>query len=359
MAITFGQGLIVISTRWTSLKGVVAVKGLLLQHDEEDGLYAIFALDGSIVYTTNIWKQGFQPSSDYSQEQNDADKADFEANYKSGANRPLVAMDGGIPTQVPLPRTGSEAIFVTHNFCDSTTWYTESARASDEALTDSGGGLTWNSAHTSWIDMTHGKVFSEDSVADLAEHKYAVVVKADGVTMTQRTSFSASGGDYDVDYGSGTVTFFSSQSGKAVTASYSYADGSGWILKPNDGYQIDLEAAEAQFSEDTEYNDVLHFEIWGYDPGDPPNKIQYGDSQYKRFINIVDEALGSFPVVPPIGGLRGTPKAIYGFPFRYGTIRQLKSSQGLELRVHLLNNIRFGGEHTTGSFYCTVKAEGS
>lgn len=265
--------------------------------------------------------------------------------------------------RVPLasmePRTGTELIACTHNFCDPTTWFATSVRVEDEALTDSGDGVVWNGTHPNWIDLIHGKMYDEDSTASSVEHGYQVVISVDGVAMTARAPFAMTGGDYEVDYHTGAVTFAESQAGKTVTASYSYSTDSTWILAPYPGYRIDIETVEAQFSADTILRDTIQFNIWGYNPEDLPNKMLYVQSAYKTMKNFVDEAQGSYPVVPPIGGNegRGTLAAIYGFPFRYGTIRKVQSSLGLELRVRLANDTPFGGEHATATFYCTIRED--
>ncbi len=358
MAITFGQNFIIIDKRWTSLKSEVGNRNTLIQYDENGSCYSIFFIDEQLVYRCNIWKSDFPNPPDYTQQQNDDDLADFETNYKSSSNKPLLPRDAGIPTQVPLPRTGSETVQITHNFCDATTWWTQSERVTDEILTDSGDGLIWNSANIRWVDLIHGKIFGEDWVSQNAPHGYAVVVTVDGVTKTQRTPFADSGGDYDIDYKLGKITFFLSQAGKTVTVSYSYANGSEWRLIPDAGMRIDIEGAEAQFSKDVVLNDNILYEFWGYDPNNLPNKMLYGVAIYKKFVNYIDEAYGSYPVVPSIGGTkRGVQQEIYGFPFRYGTIRSLFSSQGLELHVRLQNDQEFGGEHSTATLYCTVKVD--
>lgn len=267
--------------------------------------------------------------------------------------------DDGLPVTSPEPRTGTELILVTPNFCDPTTWYPTSERITNEALTDSGDGLTWNSSHTFWIDMTHGKLFDEDALAADVGHGYSVVVTVDSVEQTPRDPFSDTGGDYVIDYAAGTVTFASSQAGKTVVASYSRMVDSTWILTPDPGYRIDIESAEAQFSQDVVLNDTVVFDIYVYNPYDLPNKVLYARSSYKRMVNYIDEAEGSYPVIPAIGGPdgRGTSVPIYGFPFRYGTVRKVLSSQGTELRVSLQNHQPFSGEHATATFYCTVRAE--
>jgi hypothetical protein len=274
----------------------------------------------------------------------------------NGDTKPLSTNNGAYES-VHIPRVGNELILVSHNFCDPTTWYTESER-STEALTDSGNGLTWASNNTFWIDMTHGKLFDEDALVLDAVHGYAVTVIVDGVTQVARVPFVDAGGDYVVDYADGTITFAASQAGKAVSASYSFANGSEWVARPSAGFMVDVEKAEVQFSKNAVINDDAIFEVWGYNPADLPNKMMYRRTSYKKMVNYIDEALGSYPVVPAIGGVkRGTQQEIYGFPFRYETVKRLKSSQGLEIRVRLKNDMSFGGEHCTASLYCTVSAE--
>ena len=300
---------------------------------------------------------------------------DFEANYKNScqqvsskddafllgmlANKvPLVLERNadGVPLSTSEPRVGSELIMVTPNFCDKTTWYTASQRVTAETLTDSGDGLTFTSAHQSWINLYAGTVFDEDVTNQ--EGPYTVSVESDATPMAMVDPlYPEGGGDYTVNFAAGTLTFAASQTGKTVTATYSYATTSDWVLSPDPGKAIDIEVVEAQFSSNIVFKDTIKFEIWGYNPADLPNKIMYGETSYKSMRNFVDEALGSYPVIPVIGGDegRGLTAAIYGFPFRYGTIRRLTSASGLELRIRLAHDIQFTGEHATATFYCTVR----
>ena len=348
--------------KWTAWKGIQAAKTGLHQYDEEDTAYTVWFYDGPEAHICTIWK-GIVPdgviAGGYTQEQNDADKVDFETNFKSSANMTINKINAdGLSMISQEPREGSELIEVTHNFCNATTWWTQSQRIDNESLTDTGDGLIWSSTHANWIDMTHGKIFDEDSIIEEVSHGYSVVVKSNDVVMSQRNPYETFGGDYDVDYNNGHVIFFSSQSGKIITVDYSHAAGSEWRLVPGDGRKIDVEGAKAQFSEDILLNDDIVFEIWGYNPYDLPNKVMYVKSSYRRMVNYIDEAEGSYPVIPAIGGpSRGTQAAVYGFPFRYGTVRRLRSSQGIELRVKLKNEHVFGGEHATATFYCTTKDE--
>jgi hypothetical protein len=263
--------------------------------------------------------------------------------------------DDGVPLNAEAMRTGSELILPTHNFCDPTTWYTESVRVENVALTDSGDGLTWTSAHPNWIDLTHGRIFDETALCGDVTHGYAIIVKSDGATLTERAPFSTSGGDYTVDYASGSVTFASSQAGKDVRAWYSRANGSMFALVPLNGRRVDIEKVKAQFSIDVEMNDSVVFEVWAYNPYDLPNKVKVDETIYKTLENFIEESFDLDPVVPVVGGaLRGVTSPIHTFKFAYRTIRSVRSSQGVELRVKLGSDTPFGGTRGTATFFCTV-----
>jgi len=321
----------------------------------------------------------------------------------------------GNPILSTAPRIGSEVIYATHNFCDPTSWYSTSVRVDDEAATDSGDGLLWNLANTNIIDMQHGKVLDEESLCAEHDHKYDVLVTVDAVEQTRRPSFANSGGDYTIDYEAGTITFESSQAGKAVLVGYSYSTSSSFKMAPSPGKVLDIESAEAQFSQDVGYNDTILFEVTGYvesfyypawdqsapvgalpfptgavlpvetlsnagdlyyltednriyaydgatwntvpqGPYPSGTRIPLASSVYKTLDQIIDEAMGAYPVIPALGGaLRGNTQARYGFPFRYGTVRRLHSATGMCLDVRLENDIVFGGERATATLYCTSK----
>lgn len=348
---------------WSQFKQYLNDRNAILQHEDISYSYMLWFYDGPEVFICNIWK-GEVPSDilsslNLTQEQNDSDIIDFETDYKNSSNKSIEKRnDDQLILGTQEPRTGKELILATHNFCDPTTWYTESVRVDDEILTDSGDGYTWNSLHVNWIDMTHGKLFDEDALVADIDHGYSIIVKVDGNEQQKRAPFATEGGDYDVNYESGSITFFSNQSGNAVSVSYSYENGSMWKLVPDAGKRIDIEQAEAQFAKDLVLHDSIVFDIYVYNPFDLPNKVLYNRTSYKRIVNFIDEALGSYPVIPAIGGSpRGTSHEVYGFPFRYGTIRKLLSSMGLELRVKLENDKVLGGEYATATMYTTVRDE--
>jgi hypothetical protein len=74
---------------WTDWKAFCTKKNGIAQYDDDDGaVYTIWFYDGPEVFVCTIWKgavpDGVQAV--YSQVQNDADKTDFETNYKAKAN---------------------------------------------------------------------------------------------------------------------------------------------------------------------------------------------------------------------------------------------------------------------------------
>lgn len=108
-----------------------------------------------------------------------------------------------------------------------------------------------------------------------------------------------------------------------------------------------------------------------YPTGVYPNgtRIPLQRTRYKRFSNIVQEAIGSHPTVPAIGAStsdkaetdmhefrrksRGFKQSTQAIPFRYATMRELSSYDGLELRIKTSHDRAFEGESATLTFYCT------
>ena len=74
--------------QWTGWKAMQSLKQLITQYVEDADSYLVYGYDGPEIHLCSIWKgpvpEGVLAS--YSQEQNDADKADFEAHFKPTAN---------------------------------------------------------------------------------------------------------------------------------------------------------------------------------------------------------------------------------------------------------------------------------
>lgn len=333
-----------------------------------------------------------------------ADCEDFEATMRASAMRcdtegdalALACRDltqprdaeGRVKTVIE-PRTGSEVIYATHNFCDKTTWYGQSTRVTDGVLADSGDGLRFTSGNANWIDMVSGRILDDDGVSEEQmelnpsdPHGYLVTVKVNGVIKTAREPFEDAGGDYSIDYDEGTITFFEDQSGKTVTASYNHAAGSVFTIAPLPGTVLSIETAEADFSAPIVMTDTIAYAVFGYadvfaphlvENGTVPSgtKIELKKARYKRYGQILTEALGAYPTLaknaataehmalrsyPEFRRLtRGSKDDRQAVPFRYGTVRELHAAAGMELRVWLEHDRMFGGEHATLTFYCTSR----
>lgn len=332
------------------------------------------------------------------------DVDDFETTYKSNctsvpsradavvlgriANKIpfIVPKDvNGIPLTITQPRTGDEVIATSHNFCDKVTWFATSERVNDKSLTSSDG-YVWESGDLNWVDMVSGRVQDDDGWATQQQmlnpeepHGYRVIIKVDGYEKEMREPFLQSGGDYEVYWDDGYIKSFDDWTGKTVTASYSKAVNSTFILAPLPGKVLNIEGAEADFSQDVEMYDAIIYTVYGYasifapELGLPEGtKIPLVTKKYKRFSQLVNEALGAYSINEVYGSdpdhrnlntkdyrrvSRGFKSRIQSIPFRYGTVRSLKSSLGLELRVSLLHDTPFEGDLATCTFYCTSQDE--
>ena len=264
---------------------------------------------------------------------------------------PALDSQGAMLT-VPVPELDREMKnVVTHNFCDKCTWYQQAATATDETLTNTGDNLTFSSANTHWIDLTHGRFYLEDRITDRAS--YIPVIKVDGVTKVEDAPFGGTEHDYAVDYVTGNVTFHAAQTG-TVTASYKYATSSLFIVSPTAGHYLLVKDSEVQFSSDVEMTDTVNFQAWAYNPADLPNKMPVSNkTNYKTIRNFIEEARGCYPVIPAIGGsVRGLTSSHVVFPFNYLQAKKLTASLGVEIRVWLDNDTEFGGTFGTATFYC-------
>jgi len=283
----------------------------------------------------------------------------------------------GIPQIAQAPRDGSEWVIGSHNFCDPCTWFGESVRSEDEALTDSGDGLTFTGAHENWIDMTTGRMHNDDIWVEIQKmlnpsdpHGYAVTVEVDGVEATRCPDFSETGGDYWIDYDNGSVVFLSSQSGKTVTASYSYATSNVFHVMPMPGKMLVIEDAECDISVDAHMTQGIVYSAWHFDGQD---WVMDMAAQYKRSGQINTEARGCYPVFTAVGASdaekqisdirefrrksRGMKYGRQGAPFQYATAKKLRSSWGQEVRVFTSGGGALAGEHVTITFYCLEQDE--
>jgi hypothetical protein len=84
--------------RWPDFKAIVNSKNLGMQYTQDNVLYNIFAIDGALVYNTQlVYNDANFPFallwSDYPQAQNDIDVIDFQNNFQSNANKRISRTD--------------------------------------------------------------------------------------------------------------------------------------------------------------------------------------------------------------------------------------------------------------------------
>jgi hypothetical protein len=285
-----------------------------------------------------------------------------------GVAKPWPIDPDGNLKMVPEPLAGSKFNIISVNWCDKCSWYETSVKVTDEVLTDSGDGLTFNSTHTGWTDMKHGRITDEDNILTNNPSKWVVTVKSDGVTKTESPMLTTSA-DYQVDYPLGKVTFNSSQASKTILATYWYGVSGLFTVKPLPGKKIKILYVEVQFSKNIVLNDAMTFQAFGYAgvfaPQYVPAPYAATDliplqpaNKYKRASDFVNESNGCYPLVPAFGGAnRGLQNEVITLPWKYLTRTDLLSSAGMEIRVGMENNVPHTGELGTATFYCISESE--
>jgi hypothetical protein len=258
----------------------------------------------------------------------------------SVSNLPLGAATGGVVVSAFKPELFSTTI-VSHDWTRKSTWYQKSVRITDEVLTPTG--LVYASTHTFWIDLTHGFLFDEDAIN--VAGAYSVVVKVNDVVVTS---------GFTVGYAAGTVTF-DSDPGAEVKATYSYATLSTYTITPTASKVLLVEHVELQFAKNMQMdNQYIDFEIWAYNPADMPNKIMVQRSRYKNMRDIINSSNLGQGLIPAMDTLT---QDVVVFPFNYASLKPLKYSQGLEIRIKTSDDQPLSGEWGTCTFYTYVRAE--
>lgn len=267
---------------------------------------------------------------------------------------------------VQEPREGDGLNFYSPNFCDRTTWYEGGTLVTEFAMTDSGDHTTYNTAgtHLYWTDMKHGKMMLEDALVILNPNLAVLVeVSTDsGSTWTPKTenTWGDTDGDYTVNYPNGTVTFNDAlDSGDMVRATFTKSPNRlCWTVAPAAGQRLKLIYAELQFTTDAVMHCAVTYETWVYNPYDLPNKVKIAELKYKTLRDMMWESSGFYPVVPAAGGAdRGFVHDCIVFPFNYSAYRNMRSSQGVEVRVTFEKDGAFAGEYASVTFYCLSIAE--
>jgi hypothetical protein len=264
---------------------------------------------------------------------------------------PVLNSRGNDRVQIDPPE-GSRLEVISPNWCDKTTWFEESVEVTDEALTDSGDGLTFNPATARvWVDVMHGKLTGERELRESHQPQ----IEVDG-SPVEENSPGATDKDYSINYSTGAVTFNSSQSGKTVVAKrYHYENGATFTVAPIEGKILRITQIEVQFSENVELNDTVLFQL--YVGGNP-----YGDpTVYQTMMDFINEASLAYPSIPKMGGSswRGMKGAVHIFRWPYSErgATDLKASLGMAIKIKLEGNNEFGGDVAVATVYGISESE--
>lgn len=368
---------IVREVSWTTWKQLRSTKGFLHQVNDDGDSYVVYGYDLPEVIVCRIWK-GTVPTSlvegGLSQEANDSAKADFESNFLSTANRSLNPRSADGRPRIASEKTDrTKVTILSHDWTDPTTWAQGSTRVVSEVA--SGSSQTkFHLSHQNVIDTYHGKVTQECFLKDTNGNSYRVEVRVSGVLKTEQDPHYGSGGDFTVDYVSGTIDFLSPLSGsEEVTVTYHYASGSTFTFGPTAGKSLRVEFAEVQFSDDVIVNDTVVFQPYGHvdvfapqllqsngGPLPSGSKIPLGDPvKYKTMTDYQNEAVKSYCTYPAIGGSgwRGSPRGIVVLDWDYVASTVLSSRAGMEVRISLEHDKKFDGWYATATFYCVAEDE--
>lgn len=276
---------------------------------------------------------------------------------------------------------GKGAIICSHNFCDPCSWWSSAVQVENRVLEPVDDGRTlYVSGRKHWIDLFHGRVTREGTF----NTPYRVILKVNGVTKTE-------GVDFIVHYRYGEVSFSwinpfigdcsygqspppprmgmgPLAANDVVTASFYYANGSTFTIKPASDKIIRIEKTEVQHTQDVLIHSSIVFQPWMPNPYVPgtmmPVPNAYGGEMavYKAASDFVNEGNQGVGSIRGFGGgspqgmtQRGLRHDVSVYPFDYLKSKDLDGSKGVELRIWCLNDVPLDGEFGTVTCYCTVE----
>jgi len=340
---------------WADFK--TAVSELPVQYKDAEDHYWIQAYNGSNKITHVMHKEATPH----------ADQTDFETNVKPTANAVLEHRDASnkvvISPGMRESQSGQDGLtVVTHDWGDRTTWYQYAEKITDQILTDSGDGLTFNSTKNYWINIDSSRLTFD----------YKTVMKKDG-TFGQKTDWrpvvkvndvvQTSG--YTVNYVTGDITFNSSQSGNTVKVTFHHNDGvtgrSRWNLMCNSSYvSLVIEHLEIQFSRASTFPKAMKVQIWAGGTLATYEAVGWSDGAYdagygqewseykgvKDLINICNRGTGTIPA----GG--ELTDDVLVFPFNYLYAQKITNQYDVCLTITMVDDEPMGSaELATATFY--------
>lgn len=234
MGIQFGSGFTIRDNPWTAFKAALLSKKFILQYDENATIYTVYGYDGPEVNICTIWKGTLADSiinGGYTQVQNDADKADFEANYKTTANARISSL---VSTDIPQTAvnvqtvTGYTETASINNRLLRATAYIEPTSSAQRSVASTSGGDSSGGGGTRTIRITYyndsgAGPFTEDLTLDGANAVNTVSTTIRFIERIQTLTVGANGTNL------GTITLYSAANkGGTVISTIAEGDGETW-----------------------------------------------------------------------------------------------------------------------------------
>jgi len=358
-----------IKYRYTTFKQIVTYKNLNPQYIEYPESYLLFAIDGVITYQCIVYKTTFNIAG-YSSNSQIQDLNTFILDKPLIFNRNIVSMTtAGVMRVAHEKPTDTKRTYVSHNFCDKTTWYTMSVGVTGEVAIDSGDHTTYSLAHEYIIDVSHGKITREDLlvIQGTASSTYSSSVYVNGVKKTEINPGTGSG-DFTIDYVLGKIIFASALSGSdVVTCSYYYATTNTFKIYTKDlPFNIGVNAVQIHITEDVVLNDTMCYQAFGLVDIVAPQAVAYGIvpsgtmvpinqiTKYKRMSDFINDSQSSYSTYPAVGGAgwRGLNTQTIVFGIDYVSTVVIPSLYQSELRIWTENSSIIPGTLANTTFFC-------
>lgn len=295
----------------------------------------------------------------------------------------------------PSAPYGTKYTYVSHNWCDKTTWYQNSVLVENVIMEDSGNHIDYTLPEPQVIiDVTHMKISDESTEPSIKAKK--PIVKVNNVTYVENyykgiTKITPSNG-YDINYNNGTVTFNNplDETDEVKITYYTLpltdeedeygVRQSAFSLMAPEGKTVVLKFAEVQWSKDARMTDAFRF-IPFYITGKDPEidailqlyNINLPDGTHipltlldpaleKRFENVdqlVDDSDGAYEIkATPEDGrtIRDLAYDMTVFIFNYqGTNNMiLDEPKGKYIRIWLKDDVELVGSRATVTIYGTI-----
>jgi hypothetical protein len=312
---------------------------------------------------------------------------DIVANHEA---IPILLEDGflrdaeGNVLTAPRISAGVDGRFVSHNFCDSCTWWQESLESLNTTTSDLGGlGLVFTLSlpqGTHLIDVRHGRLTDEDKIDETS-------VAPNGNTMTSiipqvyingnpidqiNEDASAGVNRYTIDYEAGTVTFAVAKILQTVTVDCRYPVGSLFRFKPPTGKKWTFTLAEIDLSADVDLSSMVDTALWGSNPDTPPDGsngtlVPLGGRTYKRTKDLhayANDFLGPLPA--SLGGTGQTGEEAWTFKWYYQRSTLMYNSLNAlgpgkytinEARIQTRDDLPLGGSYLTITYHSSEDSE--